>query len=128
MGLFLLRLISNGAAVAVAAFLIPGIELRGWLTFLVVGFVFGLVNATIKPVALILTCLINIFTLGLFTLVINAVMFLLTAWLTGVIANVTNLDLHFQVAGFGPAFFGALVASIVSFLLTRFLGTDQDDS
>ncbi len=124
MGAFLLRVIINGAAVAVASFFIPGIELRGLLTVLVVGVVFGVVNAVIRPVALAITCLLNVLTLGLFILVVNAAMLALTAWLTGLIADATGLPLVFRVNGFLAAFLGAIVAGIVSFLLIHFLHAD----
>jgi len=118
----LLRWLINAAALLVAAWFVPGIRLGGadnspsstdWRTLLVVALIFGIVNVVIRPIVSLLSLPITIITLGLFTFVINALMLLLTS----VIAQ--HLDLNFRVDGFGPAFVGALVISIVSFLLNR---------
>lgn len=123
---FVVRLLVTAAALAVAAFLIPGIHLEGWVSYLIVALIFGFVNAVIRPIALLVTCLLNIFTLGLFVLVVNAVMFLLTAWLANTIAGATGLDVSFRVDDFWSAFLGAIIVSIVSFILSRFFGTDEE--
>ncbi|SDK37719.1 putative membrane protein [Actinopolyspora mzabensis] len=78
------------------------------LTLLVVAVVFGIVNAVLKPVAKTLGCLLYILTLGLFGLVVNALLFWLTSWIAG------NLDLPFHVDGFWPAFWGAIIVTVVS--------------
>jgi len=117
-GRLLLRLIINAAALYVATLVVPGVRFlnpNDWPTVILVAVLFGLVNALIRPLAMALTCLINVITLGLFTLVINAVML----WLTAEAA--TRLGLGFRVEGFVPAFLGALVISLVSFVLTRLL-------
>ncbi len=109
----LLRWIVNAIALAVAATLVPGIHVDGgWLVLALVAIIFGLVNALIRPVVTLLTCPLIILTLGLFTLVINAVMLLLASWIAGL------LGIGFTVDGFGPAFWGGLVISIVSFILS----------
>ena len=123
---FLLRLIINAVAIAAAAYLIPGIEDPNLLTLIVVALVFGLVNAVIRPIALAVTCLLNLLTLGLFTLVVNGVMLLLTSWVIDQIRGATALDVSFRIADFWSAFLGAIIVAIVSFLLTRFLGADTD--
>ena len=123
---FLLRLIINAVAIAAAAYLIPGIEDPNLLTLVVVALVFGFVNAVIRPIALVVTCLLNVLTLGLFTLVVNGVMLLLTSWLIDQIRSATALDVSFRIADFWSAFLGAIIVAIVSFLLTRFLGADTD--
>ncbi len=111
---FLVRLVLNAVGLVVAARVVPGVELDvGRLeTVALVALIFGLVNAFIRPLALLVTCLINWLTLGLFTLVINALMF----WLTAEVARA--LGLGFAVRDFWAAFLGALVVSAVSLVLS----------
>lgn len=110
---FFLRLFVNAAALWVATRVVPGVTFTGnWLPFLGVALVFGVVNAFIGPVAKILTFPLIIVTLGIFALVINGLMLLLTSSLS------EALGLGFHVNGFWSAFFGALVVSIVSTLLS----------
>ena len=91
----------------------PGVTYTGgWMPILGVALVFGVVNAFIRPVAKILTFPIVILTLGLFLLVINGCML----WLTSALSDALNLGFHVQ--GFSAAFFGALVVSLVSGLLS----------
>ena len=111
----ILRLIINAGALCVAAWAISGIHLEGWKAILIASLVFGFVNAFIKPLVSVLTCLIQMATLGLFTLVINAAMLYLTAWL------VEALDLTFDIDNFWSALLGAIIVSIVSFILTKVL-------
>ena len=80
-------------------------------TLLAVAVVFGLVNAVVKPVVKVLGCAFYVLTLGLFALVVNAVLFLLAAYFAG------RIGLPFVVDGFVPAFFGAIVVGVVSFVL-----------
>lgn len=108
---FLLRLLLNGVAILVAAALINGVHLSGAPAALMAGVILGLINAIIRPVLKILTFPITILTLGLFTLVINAVCFALTAWVVD----------GFEIDGPVPAFVGALLVSIVSWLLSVLL-------
>lgn len=113
---FLTRLIVNALALWVATTLVPGVTFSGdVLPFLGVALVFGVVNATLRPVLKILTFPIILLTLGLFALVINGLMLLLTSSLSDA------LGLGFHVRGFGAAFWGALVVSIVSMLLSIFI-------
>ncbi len=117
----ILRLIINAIGLYVAARLVPGIFLPGdWTTIVVVAFIFGLVNALVRPLLAFLTCPLMALTLGLFTFVINAIMLALTSW----IAEQFPI-LGFRVDGFIPAFLGALVISIVSFLLTMFIREER---
>jgi putative membrane protein len=110
---FVVRLLINAAALWVATRLVPGVTYMGdWLPFLGVALVFGVVNAFIRPVAKILTFPLIILTLGIFALVVNGLML----WLTSSLSDI--LGLGFRVSGFWAAFFGALVVSIVSTLLT----------
>ena len=113
---FLVRWLVNAAALWVATRLVPGvIFVGGWLPFLGVALVFGFVNAFIRPVAKVLTFPFIIVTLGIFSLVVNGLMLWLTSALSGA------LDLGFHVRGFWAAFFGALVVSIVSTLLSMLI-------
>lgn len=122
----LLAIILNAVALGAAAFLIPGIGLPEGgentgtiiLSYLAVGAVFGLVNVVIKPVVSLLALPITCLTLGLFALVINAAMLMLTGWLTSVIPLLPT----FQVPSFfWDAILGGLIVAIVSALLNRFL-------
>ena len=96
-----------------AAQLISGIHLDGWRAIIFVAIIFGLVNTVIKPLVSLITCLIQIITLGLFTLIINAGMLYFTAWLA------QRFGLAFYIDNFISAFLGALVVGIISFILSR---------
>lgn len=109
----LIRFAINAAAIFVAAQLIPGIHMEGWQGLALATVIFGVVNALIRPLVLVTTCLLNLLTLGLFTLVVNAAMLWLTSWVA------ERLAVGFYVADFGSAFLGALLISVVSFILTR---------
>ena len=124
---FLVRLLISAAALFVAARVVPGIRLgegdrlntpTDWVTLLVVAVIFGVVNAVVWPVVFWLTLPLTLATLGLFVLIINAVMFMLTSRIAGA------LRLGFRVDGFVPAFAGALVVSIVSLLLNYFVAAN----
>ena len=113
---FLARLLINAAALWVATYVVPGIAYQGrWTSLLVVALVFGVLNASVRPLLKVLTFPLLILSLGLFTLVINALMLWLTGWVSD------RLALGFHVAGFWAAFWGGLVVSIVSLLLSIFV-------
>jgi putative membrane protein len=117
---FLLRLLINAAALWVAIRLVPGIDYQGhWISLLVVALVFGVLNASVRPMLKLLTFPLLILTLGLFTFVINALMLWLTAWVSGL------LNLGFYISGFWSAFLGGLVVSIVSLPLSMFAGVGR---
>ena len=117
---FLVRLVINAIALWLATRLVDGISFDGSLVFLfVVALIFGVVNAIVKPILIFLTFPFLIVTLGLFLLVLNGAM----VWLTGAISDAA--DLGFHVSGFGAAFLGGLVVSIVSFLLSLMVGGDS---
>jgi putative membrane protein len=106
----------NAAALWLAAWLLPGLDFQGTvLQLLLVAAVFGIVNSLLRPILTVLTCPLIVVTLGLFTLVINALMLLLTGWLS------VRWDLGFSVTGFWAAFFGGLVVGLASVLLSLFL-------
>ncbi len=113
---FFLRLLINAVALWVAIQIVPGVAYNGSLwSLLVVALVFGVLNASVRPLLKLFTFPLLILTLGLFTFVINAFMLMLTSWAS----NLLNLGFH--VAGFGSAFLGALVVTFVSFLLSIFV-------
>ena len=120
MNRFIVRLLINALALGIAAQLVPGIHYDGWQSVLIVAFIFGLVNAIIRPILALLTCPLIILTLGIFTLVINALMLLLTSSIA------ETLHVGFGVDGFGPAFWGGLIISIVSFFLSVFVRDDGE--
>ena len=118
----LLRWLVSAAAVAAAAYLVPGIRLEGGFTnLLIVALVVGLVNALVRPILRMLACGLIVLTLGLFLLVINAVLLLLAAWLS------QQAGVGFYVDGFVPAFLGSIVISLVSFVLSMLLPDGDDD-
>jgi putative membrane protein len=119
---FLVRVVVNGIALWVASLLIPGIAFGGEstvanvLTIGAVGLVFGVLNAVVRPVLFVLSLPLLVLTLGLFTFVLNAIMLILTSWLSGA------LGLAFEVTAFWwDAVLGALVITIVSLILNLFL-------
>ncbi|MGW4223947.1 phage holin family protein [Streptomyces bauhiniae] len=121
----LVKTIANAGALAVAVWLLDKITLTGGSTgekvgtLIVVALVFGLVNLLVKPVVKVLTFPLFILTLGLITLIVNALMLLLTSWVCG------QLDLSFHVEGFWTAVLGGLIISIVSWALNLVL-PDED--
>ena len=118
---WILRLLANAAALAIATWILSGITLtapttaRKVIVLLVVALIFGVLNAIIKPIFALFTAPLILLTLGLFLIVINACMLLLTSWLAGL------FDLGWDVDGFWTAVLGAIIISIVSFILNVFL-------
>jgi putative membrane protein len=121
---FLVRLLINALALLVAAWIVPGIQLgaaRGQMTgnellsLGLVALIFGVVNAIIRPILFFLTLPLTILTLGLFIFVLNALMLLVTSWIA------EGMDLGFRVNGFVPALLGALIVSLVSWVLSHLL-------
>ncbi|CAL9533109.1 hypothetical protein SUDANB1_04061 [Streptomyces sp. enrichment culture] len=114
---FVVKTIANAGALAVAVWLLDKITLTGdstgkkISTLIVVALLFGLVNFLVKPLVKLLSLPLLILTLGLFTLVVNALMLLLTSWLAD------KLDLSFHVEGFWTAVLGGLIISVVSWAL-----------
>jgi len=108
---FLIRVLVNALAIMLAASILPGIHVEGLVPALVGGLLLGLVNAVVRPVLIILTLPITFVTLGFFLLVLNALCF----WL------VASLVKGFYVAGFWAAFLGAIVVSIVSWIMTALI-------
>ncbi|NWG18544.1 MAG: phage holin family protein [Chloroflexi bacterium] len=117
---FFIRVIINAIGIAITAELLPGITVadNDIGTLLIIGLVFGIVNALVKPILMILTCPAVIITLGLFILVINGLMLLLTASL---------IPARLTVDGLGTAILGGIVMGIISIILEALLGVNDED-
>ncbi|TDE39414.1 phage holin family protein [Actinomadura sp. 6K520] len=121
----LIRLVISAVALWVAEIVVDGVELTTGgtaervLTLLAVAAIFGVVNAVLKPVIKVLGCAFYVLTLGLFALLVNAGLLMLTSWLAG------ELDLPFHVDWFWPAFWGAIIVGVVGWLLNLFVSDDD---
>ncbi|HRW03719.1 MAG: phage holin family protein [Caldilineaceae bacterium] len=117
MSRLVIRLVISAAALWAAALLVDGITVTNDIVgLLIVALIFGLINAIIKPIVDLFTCPVYILTLGLFTFVVNALMLMLTSALS---------EGRLVVNGFWAAFFGGIVISVVSTLLSLFLSDDK---
>ncbi|GIH49697.1 MULTISPECIES: phage holin family protein [Microbispora] len=120
----ILKIIVVAAALWASTKLVDGITVSAGSTakqigtLLAVALIFGLVNAVIKPIIKTIGCAFYVLTLGLFALVVNAALLLLTSWLA------EQLDLPFHVDGFVAAFWGAIVVGVISWILNMILGDD----
>jgi putative membrane protein len=120
MAYLILRIMINALSIAAAIKIVDGITFTGeWWKMIIIGIIFGIINALLKPLMMLFTLPLIIFTLGLFTLVVNAVLLILTAKLSGPF----NLGLH--IDGFWSAFWGAIIVSIVSMLLSWVTGAKK---
>ena len=120
----IVQLLINAAALYVAVLVVPNLDFAfepadAWWKFLLVAFIFGLVNTFLKPVLRILTLPITLMTLGIFLFVLNALLLLLT----GAISDQLNLGL--TVGDFFAALLGSIVISLVGFALSRVIGTGR---
>jgi len=114
---FIVRVVVNAIALGVLSYLhFQGIHADGWVALLVGGLVLGIANAIIKPILVVLSCPLVILTLGLFTLLINGAIFY---W-------VLNFVPGFYVPGFWPAFWGAIVVSIISWVASLIFHDDRE--
>jgi len=119
---FLVRWFIASAALYAAVQLVHGITYEGgWQTLAGMALIFGLVNAFVRPILALMSCPLIMLTMGVFLLVINGAMLLLASRLASI------LGVDFYVMGFGSAFFGALVVSVVSFLMNLFIGDEEED-
>lgn len=112
--MLILRWLLNTLVLMLVAYIVPGVTFSSFWSALITSAIFGLINAVIRPLMIILTLPINILTLGLFTLIINALMF----WLASSIVK------GFEVANFSAAFWGALVYWLIITLI-NFLFQDR---
>jgi len=113
---FILRWAVNAIALYLAVYFVPGVNLEGgFVSIIWLALIFGLINAILRPLLKLLTCPLIFLTLGLFTLLINTFLF----WLTGEVGQAFGIG--FSVAGFWPAFFGGLVVTVVSVIMSLLL-------
>lgn len=114
---FILRIMINALSIAVAVKIVDGLTFTGeWWKMIIIGAVFGIINSLIKPLVTLFAFPLIILTLGLFTLIVNALMLLITVKLSG------PLNLGIQIHGFWSAFWGAFMISIVSIVLSWVTG------
>jgi putative membrane protein len=124
---YLLHVLVTAAALAVAVWLVPGVELltasdgKRVLTVIVVALIVGIVNAVIKPIVKTIGCLFYILTLGLIGLVVNGLLLWLASWVAG------KLKLPFHITGFWPAFWGAIIIGVVSWVLSMIIPDGDGD-
>lgn len=120
MGARIVQILINAGALYAADYLIDGISFVGeWWKFLLVALAFSLLNTYLRPILRILTFPITLITMGIFLLVINALMLLLTSAIS------EQLQLGFNVTDFGAAFLGAIVVSIVGWILSMVVGAGR---
>ncbi|MET8201668.1 phage holin family protein [Micromonospora taraxaci] len=123
---FLIRLAITAVALWITTLIVPGVDVHGRsggdtaLTLIVVALIFGVINAVLKPVIKVVGCVFYLLTLGLFALVVNALLFLLTDRVA------RGLDLPFQVDGFWAAFWGAIVMTVVTWLISVIVPDNLD--
>ncbi|MDX1687982.1 MAG: phage holin family protein [Candidatus Promineifilaceae bacterium] len=119
----LLRWAINAIALWAAVQIVPGLEhqAESGLSLLIIALIFGLVNALIRPIVILLTCPLILLTMGLFILVINTIMLSLTVWLSDV------LELGLSSNSFWTTFFGAVVISVVSGLINLLVKDKREE-
>lgn len=116
----IVQILINAAALYAAVYVVGGIDFVGeWWKLLLVALAFSLLNTYVRPILRILTLPISVLTLGLFLIVINAVMLLVTSAISD------QLQLGFHVADFGAALFGAIVVAIVGWILSMVIGASR---
>lgn len=121
---FILRIAINAVALYAAIAIMDGHGItpqnENWLSFLWLALIFGLVNVVIRPLLIVMSCPLLVLTLGLGTLIINTLMFILAGWIG------TQFNVGFTVDNFVSAFLGALITSIVSFILSLIFRSEMD--
>ncbi len=123
---FILRWLVTAIAVAAAVWLVPGIQIIGgmetWVAIIIFALFLALINISIKPLLQLLSIPITIFTLGIFYIVVNALLLYLAAWLANNLFGV-----GFLITNFGSAFLAAIIISIVSGIINAIVGSDRND-
>ena len=125
---FLIRVIVNALALAAAVWIVPGIHISNMgegamgtaLSYLVIGLIFGVINALVRPIVSLFSLPITCLTLGLFTIIINALMLMLTSW----ISDFTPVSLSID-AFWWDAIVGTIIISVVSAVLGLFVGKER---
>ena len=125
---FIVRVVINGVAIWLASMLLSGLDIVGGSTsgqrvgvFALIALLFGVINAVVKPIVKFLSLPLYVLTLGLFTLVVNALMLMITAWIT------ESWTWGLRVDSFGTAVVGAVIISIVSVVLSVVTGANRKD-
>jgi putative membrane protein len=122
---FILRIAINAVALYAAIAIMDGRGItpqnENWLSFLWLALIFGLVNVVIRPLLIVMSCPLLVLTLGLGTLIINTLMFILAGWIG------TQFNVGFTVDNFVSAFLGALITSVVSFILSLIFKSEMDN-
>lgn len=125
MNKLIIRLGINAVALYAAVYLLNGHgvtpQSENWLSFIWLALIFGLVNALLRPLLMVLSCPLIVVTLGLGTLLINTLLFYLAGWIG------TRFGVGFTVDGFLPAFLGSLIVSVISFVLSTLLRDELRD-
>jgi len=109
---FIVRLAITVLGLWIASEVVPGMAISGFGTFVLAALLLGIVNALVRPLAILFTLPFTIVTLGLFLLVINASMLGLVAWLLK----------GFSLSGFGAAFFGSIIVSLTGWVSSQYIG------
>ena len=117
---FVIRSVFIAVGVWVAAQLVDGIRLEGWRSTVLVAVILGTLNAFLKPLLFWGTLLLSVVTFGLFAILINTALLAVTAWTAGQFEWI-----HFAIDGFWAAFLGAVVISVVSFVMARVVDVDR---
>lgn len=112
---FLLTWLVTAVSLLLTAYIVPGLDIKGFTAAAVGAIVLGLVNAIVKPILVFFTLPLTILTLGLFLLVVNAIAFGLVGYFTP----------GFEIDGFFPALFGSIVLSLISGFLNQMFGTQD---
>jgi putative membrane protein len=120
----LVRWVITALALFAAAWLVPGIQVEsdGWVVYAVMAAILGLINAIVRPLLVFMTCPLILLTLGVFVLVING----FTLWLSSRIAQ-SWFNVGYYVDGFGAAFLGGLIVSVVSVVLSALVREDKKE-
>lgn len=125
---FLIRVIINALALAAAVWVVPGLHISAMsddlmgsvIAYLIIGLIFGLINALVRPIVAFFTLPITCLTLGLFTVIVNALMLLLTSWLTQFTPVGLSIDKFWW-----DAIAGTIIISIISAVLGVFVGKEK---
>lgn len=122
MSRLLLRLVVNAIALWVAIEIVPGLTYtsESYVSLLIIAFIFGLVNALVRPILVLLTCPLIVLTLGLFILIVNGVLLSITVWLSGV------FDLGLASENFLSTLLGAVIISVVSGVINLLIKEDRE--
>jgi len=120
----LVRWVITALALFAATWLVPGIQVEsdGWVVYAVMAAILGLINAIVRPLLVLMTCPLILLTLGVFVLVING----FTLWLSSQIAQ-SWFNVGYYVDGFGAAFLGGLIVSVVSVVLSALVREDSKE-